>query len=751
MSIPPFLPVVECLDQNDRDSGTGLRTTGCGSPPPTTHDPVVASAFALPLTRAEYRRQCKAGALFGDWQPPGPRYKPAEEQERAGLEIGDPQPAYEIDKRELESFLNRLASLDHQGGVKGLHLQCFDEAKSERAPKRFFNSVAEAVAWAKVRAAEGWWIGLKPNVAGKDGSKNGKLVLRAAVLDLDKDGPAKLQKALTELRDLGMQPIVSETSPGKYHVIFLLHFAKHDASPDAVDRLQKELIRRFGGDGALCHWAFTFRLPGTKNTKPDLAEPYPVRILPEHRIGGVTYDELIRAFVEKPQAEPEIDDATATERQRKLAEFVRRQCEKKGTGKSNHTLPFGEIMKSLRLAGAEEDDLLYAAEVFKELNPEYRDNTDRQIRDIVRKYEPNEGADIDAWLARRAGDKAEKAAPTSADDLLRMCNEALLSGEAILTTKATPREQVLGELMLTSSVALLYAARGVGKTWCGLGIAHAIATGGTWGNWKAPNRRRVLYVDGEMAYDLMQERIKALFGGDPPGEFMLLSSNRLYDSSKERINIVEPRWQETIKRLAAEHRADVVILDNLSALSPGVDENDNTAQTTVKELLEELRFEGRCVVLIHHAGKSGDQRGASRREDSVDVTIKLVRPPESKEPGFHAVLSLTKARHMRDASAKLDMTLVEKDGRTEFACQKVGHRKQDAVLDRLVQAFPRGIALADLAKALDEKDGGSNIRKRCLMPMQDEGLVEQHASSKEWRATKKGQAAWRAVSDDAPF
>ena len=55
-------------------------------------------------------------------------------------------------------------------------------------------------------------------------------------------------------------------------------------------------------------------------------------------------------------------------------------------------------------------------------------------------------------------------------------------------------------------LAMIFAPRGVGKTWVALSIAHAIASGGDFLRWRAPQPRRVLYIDGEMPAVTLQER-----------------------------------------------------------------------------------------------------------------------------------------------------------------------------------------------------------------------------------------------------
>jgi AAA domain/Winged helix-turn-helix DNA-binding len=74
----------------------------------------------------------------------------------------------------------------------------------------------------------------------------------------------------------------------------------------------------------------------------------------------------------------------------------------------------------------------------------------------------------------------------------------------------------------------------------------------------------------------------------------------------------------------------LVIFDNLSSLRSGIDENDNSALDGFLRWLLALRHKGYAILLIHHAGKGGDQRGASRLEDFLDTTVKLLQPSKEK-------------------------------------------------------------------------------------------------------------------------
>ena len=90
---------------------------------------------------------------------------------------------------------------------------------------------------------------------------------------------------------------------------------------------------------------------------------------------------------------------------------------------------------------------------------------------------------------------------------------------------------------------------------------------------------------------------------------------------------------------------DMVVLDNIATLCRTGKENESQSWQTMQAWLLELRRRGMTVLLIHHAGKSGDQRGTSAREDIMDTVISLRRPREySMAEGARFEVHLTKAR-----------------------------------------------------------------------------------------------------------
>ena len=62
--------------------------------------------------------------------------------------------------------------------------------------------------------------------------------------------------------------------------------------------------------------------------------------------------------------------------------------------------------------------------------------------------------------------------------------------------KIPPRENILTQWLPQQGLAMIYASRGIGKTFIALGIAHAVVTGTSFLKWSAPKPRGVLYLDG---------------------------------------------------------------------------------------------------------------------------------------------------------------------------------------------------------------------------------------------------------------
>jgi hypothetical protein len=222
-----------------------------------------------------------------------------------------------------------------------------------------------------------------------------------------------------------------------------------------------------------------------------------------------------------------------------------------------------------------------------------------------------------------------------------------ITAEDFLKLEIPPRDNILSPWLPAKGLAMIAAPRGIGKTHLALVTAYAVACGGGFLGWTAPQPRRTLYVDGEMPAISMQERLariaaqadraKAPF---PAGNLSLLLSDRsvfgLPDlSTRKGFADMRPRFDPF----------DLIVLDNLSTLVRSGNENEADGWVIVQEALLELRRAGKTVLLIHHTGKGGQQRGTSKREDVLDTVI-LLKRPEDYQPsqGARFVVTFDKAR-----------------------------------------------------------------------------------------------------------
>ena len=193
--------------------------------------------------------------------------------------------------------------------------------------------------------------------------------------------------------------------------------------------------------------------------------------------------------------------------------------------------------------------------------------------------------------------------------------------EEFFQMKLPPREMLLGPWLPSQGLVMVFAGRGVGKTYFALAAAYAVASGGQFLKWEAPKARRVLYVDGEMPGVVMQERLAGIVGAsdkEAPGDFLRLITPDLQEYGIP--DLATPEGQERIEQQLAG--AELVVLDNLSTLCRSGAENETESWGVVQEWALSLRRRGISVMYVHHAGKSGQQRGTSAREDVLDSVVR---------------------------------------------------------------------------------------------------------------------------------
>lgn len=224
----------------------------------------------------------------------------------------------------------------------------------------------------------------------------------------------------------------------------------------------------------------------------------------------------------------------------------------------------------------------------------------------------------------------------------------------LFTMKLPVMKSLLHPILHERQLGMVFGQRGAGKTFYAQGLAWAVSTGGSFLKYSADTPAEVLMVDGEMPSSAIRTRFGQLALGDP----------RAIDREEARLHILAADMRpDPLPSLASKlgqrivednlEGAKLLILDNVSTLFGSQVENDAEAWSPVQEWLLGLRRSGVAVVMVHHAGKGGEQRGTSRREDILDLVVRLRVPSEHKPAeGCRIEVSYTKSRGLIGAAVE---------------------------------------------------------------------------------------------------
>ena len=267
----------------------------------------------------------------------------------------------------------------------------------------------------------------------------------------------------------------------------------------------------------------------------------------------------------------------------------------------------------------------------------------------------------------------------------------MLTAAALLTADLAPRTDILAPLLASDSAALVYGPSGIGKSFLALGVAWAVASGGSFLGWQAPRRHRVLYVDGELGAAELRERL-ALFGAPP--EQLVISAPDL--GSGELLDLTE---KAGIARLMmAWNDPELVVLDPLSTLA-GLGSGDAERWDRLQRFLLHQRANRRAVLMVYHVNKDGELHGTSQRRNALDLMMAL-RWPQPALPSGNARFEIHFEKSRRYRRAPLMPMLAElatdPAGRAAWRWEPAAGSR----LERAAALLNRGLTACAAAAAL---------------------------------------------------
>jgi hypothetical protein len=319
-----------------------------------------------------------------------------------------------------------------------------------------------------------------------------------------------------------------------------------------------------------------------------------------------------------------------------------------------------------------------------------------------------------------------------------------------LLSKDLRFEYLIPDLLPCPGTVMIHGAGGDGKSMSAWTIAKHVARGipfSVRGDLVPVEAGPVLILNGDQSEVQVQQQMRDL-------EF----------DASDPVTVVmgwDLNWYFRFVKLIEKHRPKLVIIDSITGCSRGsaFDENKKEFASPIYWLSNNngRLFPSCTILLIHHANKTGGFRGSTAIRDAVDEVWGLRRPDKRQleQVGHNArLIAVEKSRAGRDGSRLLmkledDLTFsladyVETDVESANPASVV-----DRVLQRLRAAYPRALAVTDLAA--DPLCGGkvAAIRKS-LQRLLSRGLIEIGGVAESGKAGRPSNQYVALLSRDMP-
>jgi len=295
-----------------------------------------------------------------------------------------------------------------------------------------------------------------------------------------------------------------------------------------------------------------------------------------------------------------------------------------------------------------------------------------------------------------------------------------------------PEKKIIIEPFLQESqMNMIVGPRGIGKTQLGISMCGSASSGNPLGPWKVVTPVPSLFLDGEMAHQDTQDRLKQLIKEKPQQPIYIYCDSYMNQLGLPRANLLNPEWRDRMKEILLARKVKLWVVDNLASLCPGVDQCSQAEWSPINEFFLDLRFAGINTTFLHHTNRAGGQRGTGAREDNLDLIIMLERPANyATEDGTRFTWRFEKARvpheslaFMGDIEFRLEPA---QDGSYIWTYRNVRANTKIEVLRRIGE----GVTPREVAKELGITEARVSQLKR---EMVKEGFL-----TKEGRLTQEG-------------
>jgi hypothetical protein len=275
----------------------------------------------------------------------------------------------------------------------------------------------------------------------------------------------------------------------------------------------------------------------------------------------------------------------------------------------------------------------------------------------------------------------------------RTINLPCLTPEEWVQREIEPEDTLLGCLLSTTCRVLLSADTGSGKTMFAMGLAFAMALGVGFLHWAPRRKARVLYIDGEMPRDLLQERVQLAcewFRAKPQ------DAGRLFVLSTEDVEEMPPldkhEGQQWLDDFIAEWGPfDFIIFDNIMSLCSGIMKEEESWQD-IKGYILGLSKRRIGQLWLHHTGHDKSRAyGTKTREWQMDTVI-VGEAIAKDHVGFNARFTKARRRNPKNIESFEDIYIELNDGRWHRSgAQQTAtgrpNKSQDIAFQALLEAY----------------------------------------------------------------
>lgn len=181
-----------------------------------------------------------------------------------------------------------------------------------------------------------------------------------------------------------------------------------------------------------------------------------------------------------------------------------------------------------------------------------------------------------------------------------------------------PIEWVIENFVEAGVVGVFFGDPGCGKTWALLDLAVRVAQGKKWLDFDT-KQNTVLLIDEESGERRLMRRLgEVLRGRNADGQ------TPIFSVSYGRFDLGTRHDHIELEMLIRGSGAKLVIIDALSDVAPGRDENATKDMKPILLALKSIAEDtGAAIIVIHHSNKQGGYRGATTIKADVDIMIKV--------------------------------------------------------------------------------------------------------------------------------